>query len=52
MFCDVLFGYSDPEAITYRVADELPWINRQLEDRVALQESLVNLCIFVKLYAR
>ncbi|ELT90543.1 hypothetical protein CAPTEDRAFT_219276 [Capitella teleta] len=42
----------DPEAITYRVADELPWINRQLEDRVALQESLVNLCIFVKLYAR
>ena len=38
--------------MNYRVADELPWLNRQLDEMDALHDNLLNLCIFVQLYGR
>ena len=41
-----------PGELTYRVADELPWLNRQLGDKTKLQDNVLDLCVFVKLYGR
>ena len=41
-----------PGEVSYRVADELPWLNRQLGEKEALHDNLLNLCIFVQLYGR
>ena len=41
-----------PGDCTYRVADELPWLIRQLDAKDQLNECVLDLCIFVKLYGR
>ncbi len=41
-----------PNEVTYRGADELPWLNSQLCDKDGLKNAIQNLCIFIKLYGR
>ena len=48
----IIFSSFRPGDATYRIADELPWLNRQLEDVEAVHHSILDLCIFVKLYGR
>lgn len=38
--------------MTWRVADELPWLLQQQEDRAKLQLSLLNLFVSQNLYKR
>lgn len=42
----------DQDRVTWRVADELPWLLQQQEDRVKLQMSLLNLFVSQNLYKR
>ena len=39
-----------PNEVTYRGAEELPWLNSQLDDKEGLHQAILNLCVFVKLY--
>ncbi|XP_023932198.1 nephrocystin-3-like [Lingula anatina] len=53
---EVLIGHFSkclkPGKVNFRVADELPWLLRQKEDKQALQECLSNICVFQMLYGR
>lgn len=40
------------DRVTWRVADELPWLLQQQEDRAKLQLSLLNLFVSQNLYKR
>lgn len=40
------------DRVTWRVADELPWLLQQQEDRTKLQLSLLNLFVSQNLYKR
>lgn len=40
------------DCVTWRVADELPWLLQQQEDRTKLQLSLLNLFVSQNLYKR
>lgn len=40
------------DGVTWRVADELPWLLQQQEDRTKLQRSLLNLFVSQNLYKR
>ncbi|XP_068160493.1 nephrocystin-3 [Antennarius striatus] len=40
------------DRVTWRVADELPWLLQQQEDRTKLQHSLLNLFVSQNLYKR
>ena len=40
------------DRVTWRVADELPWLLQQQEDRSKLQLSLLNLFVSQNLYKR
>ncbi|KAF3703658.1 Nephrocystin-3 [Channa argus] len=40
------------DCVTWRVADELPWLLQQQEDRIKLQCSLLNLFVSQNLYKR
>lgn len=40
------------KTITYRAADELPWLIYRIQDKDKLQECLLNLDLFLKLYKR
>ncbi|KAL3040382.1 hypothetical protein OYC64_011416 [Pagothenia borchgrevinki] len=41
-----------PDRVTWRVADELPWLLQQQDDRTKLQLSLLNLFVSQNLYKR
>ncbi|KAJ8320207.1 hypothetical protein KUTeg_001794 [Tegillarca granosa] len=41
-----------PGKLTCRVSDELPWLIRQSGDKESLENCILNLCIFQRLYAR
>lgn len=41
-----------PSQVSDQIADEYLWLNRQLENKVGLQEGLLNLSIFAKLFVR
>uniref|UniRef100_A0A3Q3J044 Nephrocystin-3 n=1 Tax=Monopterus albus TaxID=43700 RepID=A0A3Q3J044_MONAL len=40
------------DRVTWRVADELPWLLQQQEDKIKLQRSLLNLFVSQNLYKR
>lgn len=40
------------DRVTWRVADELPWLLQQQEDKTKLQLSLLNLFVSQNLYKR
>ena len=40
------------KTITYRTADELPWLIYRIQDKDKLQECLLDLDLFLKLYKR
>lgn len=40
------------DQVTWRVADELPWLLQQQEERTKLQLSLLNLFVSQNLYKR
>ena len=44
------FMFCSPNEVTYRGAEELPWLNSQLDDKEGLHQAILNLCVFVKLY--
>lgn len=46
-----MYGCSQ-DRVTWRVADELPWLLQQQEDRTKLQLSLLNLFVSQNLYKR
>ncbi|KAI0213397.1 Nephrocystin-3 [Lamellibrachia satsuma] len=52
LLMDYFARFRRPGEVSYRVADELPWLNRQLVEKEALHDNLLNLCIFVQLYGR
>uniref|UniRef100_A0A8C7IZY4 Nephrocystin-3 n=1 Tax=Oncorhynchus kisutch TaxID=8019 RepID=A0A8C7IZY4_ONCKI len=45
-------GLISQDRVTWRVADELPWLLQQQEDRAKLQLSLLNLFVSQNLYKR
>uniref|UniRef100_A0A665X619 Nephrocystin-3 n=1 Tax=Echeneis naucrates TaxID=173247 RepID=A0A665X619_ECHNA len=45
-------GLISQDCVTWRVADELPWLLQQQEDRTKLQLSLLNLFVSQNLYKR
>uniref|UniRef100_A0A8C4EU09 Nephrocystin-3 n=1 Tax=Dicentrarchus labrax TaxID=13489 RepID=A0A8C4EU09_DICLA len=45
-------GLISQDRVTWRVADELPWLLQQQEDRTKLQLSLLNLFVSQNLYKR
>uniref|UniRef100_A0A8D3DBL6 Nephronophthisis 3 n=1 Tax=Scophthalmus maximus TaxID=52904 RepID=A0A8D3DBL6_SCOMX len=45
-------GLVSQDRVTWRVADELPWLLQQQEDRTKLQLSLLNLFVSQNLYKR
>uniref|UniRef100_A0A671VYV2 Nephrocystin-3 n=1 Tax=Sparus aurata TaxID=8175 RepID=A0A671VYV2_SPAAU len=46
------FTLTTQDRVTWRVADELPWLLQQQEDRTKLQLSLLNLFVSQNLYKR
>ena len=48
----IVYAIFSPVDVTYRIADELPWITKQLGDKEGLKKAILNLCVFVKLYGR
>jgi hypothetical protein len=51
MFYCYYFVFS-PGKTTCRISDELPWLLRQTQEKEALQQCLLNLCVFQRLYSR
>lgn len=49
---DVIMCVCSQDRVTWRVADELPWLLQQQEDRTKLQLSLLNLFVSQNLYKR
>ncbi|XP_072566823.1 nephrocystin-3 isoform X2 [Paramormyrops kingsleyae] len=45
-------GQLSQDRVTWRVADELPWLLHQQEDKVKLRQSLLNLFVSQNLYKR
>ncbi|XP_071149515.1 nephrocystin-3-like [Mytilus edulis] len=41
-----------PGKTSCRVSDELPWLLRQSQEKEELQQCLLNLCVFQRLYSR
>uniref|UniRef100_A0A7N6BIA6 Nephrocystin-3 n=1 Tax=Anabas testudineus TaxID=64144 RepID=A0A7N6BIA6_ANATE len=50
LHCGLIRFHQD--CVTWRVADELPWLLQQQEDRTKLQRSLLNLFVSQNLYKR
>ena len=53
---DTLISYFQlkniPGQVTFRVADELPWLLLQNEQLEALKQVINTMCIFVRLYRK
>lgn len=47
-----VYAVRSQDHVTWRVADELPWLLQQQEDRTKLQLSLLNLFVSQNLYKR
>lgn len=51
-WCVLCVSVCSQDRVTWRVADELPWLLQQQEDRTKLQLSLLNLFVSQNLYKR
>ena len=52
MYVHVCVCVFSQDGVTWRVADELPWLLQQQDDRAKLQLSLLNLFVSQNLYKR
>lgn len=52
LFIECVHTVRSQDRVTWRVADELPWLLQQQEDRTKLQLSLLNLFVSQNLYKR
>ena len=41
-----------PGQVTYRVADELPWLLVKMEQKEIVRQVICTMCIFVRLYRK